>query len=288
VIDAEKANYPIAMMCRVLKVSRSGYYAWKGRGPSKRQQDDQRLLPIIRDVHAASRGAYGSPRVHRELKEQGEKVGLNRVARLMSENDIQARRPKRYRKTTDSDHHQPVAANVLDRNFRAEAPNQAWVSDITYIRTWQGWLYLAVILDLYSRRVVGWAMEDHIRTELVLKALEMALSHRRPEPGALFHSDRGSQYASDAFQKALEEAGFICSMSRKGNCWDNAVAESFFSTLEMELLDHSVFPTMPRAKTAVFDYIEVFYNRQRRHSYLDYVAPAAFEAEGEAVLVAAS
>ena len=174
----------------------------------------------------------------------------------MSDNGIQARRPKRYRKTTDSDHQEPVAANLLDRNFQVDAPNQAWVSDITYIRTWQGWLYLAVILDLYSRRVVGWAMEDHMRTELVLKALEMALSQRRPKPGVLFHSDRGSQYASKAFQKALE--------------------------------DHTVLPTMPRAKTAIFDYIEVFYNRQRRHSYLNYVAPAAFEAEGEAVFAAAS
>ena len=287
-IDVEKANYPIAMMCQVLKVSRSGYYAWRGRKPSKRQRSDQRLLPIIRDVYARNRGAYGSPRVHRELVAQGETAGLNRVARLMSENSIQARRPKRYRKTTDSDHRQPVAANVLGRNFRTDAPNRAWVSDITYIRTWQGWLYLAVILDLYSRRVVGWAMEDHMRTELVLKALDMAVSQRRPESGVLFHSDRGSQYASDAFQKALKRAGFICSMSRKGNCWDNAVAESFFSTLEMELLDHSVLPTMPRAKTAVFDYIEVFYNRQRRHSYLNYVAPAAFEANGEEVFAAAS
>jgi len=287
-IDAEKANFPVALMCRVLKVSRSGYYAWRIRKPSKRKQANQMLLPIIQGIYSQSRGAYGSPRVHQELVTLGQEVGLNRVARLMSENGIQARRPKRFRKTTDSDHQRPVADNLLARDFHADEPNQKWVSDITYIRTWQGWLYLAIILDLYSRRVVGWAMDDNMKTGLVLKALDMAVTQRRPKPGLLFHSDRGSQYASGDFQAALSRHGFTCSMSRKGNCWDNAVAESFFSSMELELLDHTVLPTMKRGKTAVFDYIEVFYNRQRRHSYLNYVSPAAFEAEDEEVLAAAS
>ena len=280
-IKAEKANYPLNVLCRTMGVSRSGYYAWEGRSLSRRRRRNEELVERIRDVHRRKRGAYGSPRVYRELTAQGESASLNRVARLMRDNGIQARRRRRFRKTTDSKHDLPVAENLLARNFRTEKPDQAWVADISYVWTMEGWLYLAVILDLFSRKVVGWSMADHLRTELPLAALTMALGQRKPEPGMIHHSDRGCQYASGAYRAALSAAGIVCSMSRKGDCWDNAVAESFFGTFRAELTDHCNWMTKDAARTAIHDYIERFYNRQRRHSYLDYVSPVDFEALAE-------
>ena len=265
-------------MCRCFEVSRSGYYHWRDREPSSRDCENEALLDSITEIFEASRRTYGSPRVHAELVERGVDVGLNRVARIMSENGLIARQKPKFRKTTDSDHDMPVAANELDRNFEATEPDRVWVGDITYVWTLEGWMYLAVIIDLFSRRVVGWAMADHMRTELVLDALEAALGSRAPsDAGLLHHSDRGSQYASDAFQARLHAAGIKCSMSRKANCWDNAVAESFFSTLKTELVHNVIFTSKASATSTVAEWIEVFYNGQRRHSTLGHVAPAVFE-----------
>jgi putative transposase len=268
-------------LCRVLGVSRSGYYAWEERPPSRRRRRNEALVERIREVHRGRRAAYGSPRVHQELQARGETASLNRVARVMRENGIQARRRRRFRKTTDSKHDLPVAPNLLERNFRTEKPDQAWVADISYVWTEEGWLYLAVVLDLFSRRVIGWSMADHLRTELPLAALTMALGQRKPEPGMIHHSDRGCQYASHAYRGALATAEITCSMSRKGDCWDNAVAESFFATFRAELSDHCLWLTRAQARTAIHDFIERFYNRQRRHSYLGYVSPVEFETLAE-------
>jgi putative transposase len=276
-IDAEKACFPVTLLCRTLKVSRSGYYAWRHHKPSKRVQQDQRLLAEIRASYKRGREEYGSPRVHRDLVESSIPVGRHRVARLMRENGIVGRKKRRFVTTTQSDHQLAVAPNLLQRRFGVERPNQVWVADITYVRTWQGWLYLAVLLDLFSRRVVGWATSSRIDAALALAALQMALSRRDIQPGLMHHSDRGSQYASADYQRALDADGLVCSMSRKGNCWDNAVAESFFATLEWELLSQRVFVTRDQARSAIFDYIEVFYNAVRRHSYLDYASPIDFE-----------
>ena len=265
-------------MCRCFDVSRGGYYKWRDREPSARDRENEALLEAITDIFEASRKTYGSPRVHAELLERGFDVGVERVARIMSENGLFARQRPKFRKTTDSDHDMPVAANDLDRNFNVDEPDRVWVGDITYIWTLEGWMYLAVIIDLFSRRVVGWAVADHMRTELVLDALDAALGSRSPsEAGLLFHSDRGSQYASDAFQAALRDAGIQCSMSRKANCWDNAVAESFVSTLKTELVHNIIFTYKSSATFTVAEWIEVFYNGQRRHSTLGHVAPAVFE-----------
>jgi len=277
VIWVEKANFPISLMCRVLEVSRSGYYAWEHRSISERDQQDAKMLEKIRVIYQRSRGLYGSPRIHAELKKQGYDVSRKRVARLMAQDGIQARRKKPYRRTTDSDHDLVVAPNLLERRFDMDGPNQAWVGDITYVWTLRGFMYLAVVIDLYSRRVVGWAMDDNMRTELVLKALRMALWLRNPPHGCIHHSDRGSQYASNDYQEVLCLFGLLCSMSRKGDCWDNAVAESFFGTLENELLDLTDFATHEEARIAIHEYIEVFYNRKRSHSYLGYVSPVDFE-----------
>ena len=282
-IQAEKANYPVVMMCSLLGVSRSGFYAWQVRPRSRRKLEDEELLERIRDVFIRSRGTYGSPRVHAELRAEGLKVGHNRVARLMRENGLQARRRKRFRRTTDSTHDLPVAENILDRNFDVDRPDTVWAADLTYIRTHEGWLYLAVVMDLYSRRVVGWSMNNNMDTGLMLRAFQMALGRRQPVQGLIHHSDRGSQYASAEYQQALFQAGMVCSMSRKGDCWDNAVVESFFATLEMELIEHCSWPTRRAARTAIHEYIEVFYNRRRRHSYLGYVSPAQYEAMTEVV-----
>jgi putative transposase len=263
-------------MCRVLGVSRQGYYDWKKRPPSKRELENRALKAKIRIAHAQSRGTYGSPRITKELREDGEEVGKNRVARLMQEAGIVGKPPKPFTTTTDSDHDQPVADNLLDRNFTAEAPNQAWVTDITYIPTLEGWLYLDVILDLYSRKVVGWSADDHMRAELCLKALDQALATRQPQQGFLHHSDRGSQYASEVYQKRLLEVGAVVSMSRRGNCWDNAVAESFFGTLKTEL-GQRIWPTRQAALAAIREYIHHFYNPVRRHSANGYLAPNVFE-----------
>lgn len=278
-IDAEKAQFPVLLLCKVLGVSRSGFYAWRARPASQRGKTDAELAQEIVEVHAVSRGTYGSPCVHAELRARGLRVGKKRIARLMRDRGLAARKRRRFRpKTTDSNHHLPIAENVLDRDFSRPAPNQAWVGDITYIPTAQGWLYLAVLLDLHSRRVVGWAMSDRIDRHLVLGALSMAVTNRGvPAGGVLHHSDRGSQYASDDYRKALAGYGFKASMSRRGNCWDNAVSESFFSTLKVELVHQRQFATRAEARTAIFEYIEVFYNRQRRHSTLGYVSPAQFE-----------
>lgn len=266
------------MMCRCLDVSRAGYYAWCGRGPSPRAQENAALADAIKDIHTASRGTYGSPRVHAELVELGHELDVKRVARIMAEQGLRGRRKPKFCKTTDSNHDLPVAANVLDRNFEVDEPDRAWVGDITYVWTLEGWLYLAVIVDLFSRRVVGWAIADHMRTELVLDALTAALGSRTPsEAGLLFHSDQGSQYAATAYQAALDEAGIKCSMSRRANCWDNAVAESFFSTLKIELVHNMIFTTKASAEFAIAEWIEVFYNGRRRHSSIGHVAPAEFE-----------
>ena len=276
-IEAEKDDYSVAMMCRQLKVSRSGYYAWATREPSLHQQQDDKLVVEIKTAHKDSRGSYGSPRIVRDLKERGFKVGRRRVARLMRDNGITGHVPRRFRRTTDSKHGLDVAGNVLDREFEVDAPDKVWATDITYIRTWEGWMYLAVVVDLFSRRVVGWSMATHMRTGLVLGALRMALGRRSPRPDLLHHSDRGSQYASHSYRQELDSRGITCSMSRKGDCWDNAVVESFFATLKKDLIHRRPWPSVRGARTAIAEYMEVFYNRKRRHSKLGYVSPAEFE-----------
>jgi putative transposase len=276
-IEAEKASFPVAFMCVRLEVSSSGFYAWRKRPPSSRALEDDRLLQEIRAAHAESHGRYGSPRVHRELAAKGIHVNKHRVARLMRENGLRGRRRRRFRHTTDSNHAMPIAPNTLARDFTADAPNEVWVTDITYIPTREGWLYLAAILDLYSRRVVGWSMSDRITRQLTLDALMMALRARAPATGLVHHSDRGSQYASADYRAALAIAGIECSMSRKGDCWDNAVAESFFATLKTELVHDTDWITRAEARSAIFEYLEVFYNRQRRHSSIGYVSPEEFE-----------
>jgi transposase InsO family protein len=263
------------MMCKLLGVSTAGYYAWLKRAESERAVKDRELLGLIHAVHEASRETYGSPRVHEELREQGVRVGRKRVERLMREEQLEGRQKAAFRKTTDSNHAFPVAPNLLEREFNVQAPDRAWVADITYLWTAQGWLYLAVIIDLYSRRVVGWALQDSMHVGLVLDALRMALSDRRPARGLVHHSDRGSQYASGDHRALLLAWGAECSMSRKGDCWDNAVAESFFSTLKREL--EGRWTEKAAARLAVFEYIEVFYNRKRRHSHNGYKSPVDFE-----------
>jgi len=276
-IAAEKAEYPVALMSRLLQVSRSGFYAWSKRPESARARSDRALVVDIKAAHRVSRGNYGSPRVYRELVAQGHTVGRDRVARLMRENGLRGKRRRRFRITTQSNHHHPVAPNVLERQFAVQRPNVAWVGDITYVWTLEGWLYLTVILDLYSRRVVGWAMGERIDQALTLRALDMALTARVPVPGLIHHSDRGSQYAANDYRKRLLARGITCSMSRKGNCWDNAVAESFFATLKVEFIHETIFHTRAQASAEIFEYIEVFYNRVRRHSFLDYLSPQEFE-----------
>jgi putative transposase len=265
-------------MCEALEVARSGFYAWRNHPPSARSQENQQLSKQIEAIHEESRQTYGAPRIHAVLQSKGFQVGHNRVARLMAQQGICVRPKRKFKITTDSNHPYPIAENVLNRNFTAAEPDQAWVADITYIPTLQGWLYLAVIIDVFSRRVVGWSLADHMRTDLVLNALQSALGHRLPSTaGLVFHSDRGSQYASHDYRNALQTAGITCSMSRKGNCWDNSVAESFFGTLKTELIHPRIFATRDLAKTMIVEWIEVFYNRQRLHSTLGYLAPAQFE-----------
>jgi putative transposase len=277
-IQAEKALYPVSLMCSVLEVSRSGYYAWLGRPASARVQSDRELITEIRGIHEGSNQRYGSPRIHEELAANETHVGRKRIARLMREEGLSARAKRRFVKTTDSKHDLPIAPNLLKRNFFSSAPNKVWVGDITYLETHQGWLYLAVLVDLFSRRVVGWAMSERIDTALVMSALSMAVAQRRPARGFIVHSDRGSQYASHEHRKALRGIGAKCSMSRKGDCWDNAVAESFFASLRKELTNRVTFLTRDAARTHVFEYIEAFYNRARRHSTINYQSPVNFEA----------
>ena len=276
-IEAEKANYPVALMCRVLEVSRAGYYACQQRSESGRAKANRKLSTKIREVYESSRRTYGSPRIYAELRDNGEEVGRHRVARLMRREGLVARKKRRFRVTTQSNHSEPIAKNVLARNFDVGKTDRAWVGDITYLPTADGWLYLAVLLDLCSKTVVGWAMSEELNTSVALAALRMALERRRPAAGLVHHSDRGIQYASESYRAALAANGLVPSMSRKGNCWDNAPAESFFSTLKTELVGARVFPSRDIARTEVFEYVEVFYNRTRRHSSLGYVSPAEFE-----------
>ena len=264
-------------MCEVLKVSKSGYYAWLSRPESERHKVNRRLLSEIRMAHDRSRRTYGSPRVTVELKESGVSCSVNRVARLMSENGICAKRRRKFRATTDSKHSFAVAPNLLNRQFTIDYPNTVWVTDITYIWTSEGWLYLAGVVDLYSRMVVGWSMSNRITQQLTLEALNQALGRRCPKPGLLHHSDRGSQYAAGDYQQLLSEHQMTCSMSRKADPWDNAPMESFFGTLKTELIYGEKFSTREDAEMKIFEYIEVFYNRKRRHSSLGYKSPVDFE-----------
>ena len=277
-IAAKKAEHSIKTMCRVLGVSRSGFHAWERRPPSARAVEDERLLERIRQIHAENRRVYGSPRIHAELVlADGERVGRKRVERLMRENAITGLRPKKRGRTTVRVPGVRVCDDLVDRDFGAAAPNRLWVADITYLRTWEGWVYLAAVQDAYSRRIVGWSMADHMRTELVTDALQMALAQRRPEPGLIWHSDQGSQFVSLAFGQQARAAGIAQSMGSKGDCFDNAVAESFFATLKKELIHGRSWPSKAELRTEVFEYIEVFFNRRRRHSTLGFLSPAQFE-----------
>jgi transposase InsO family protein len=280
-IDEHRDDFELGAMCRVLAVTRGGYYAWKEASatPGPRQERREEIVGKIREIHGASDATYGSPRVHRELAKQGVKINRKTVEKLMKQHEISPVSARRFvPQTTDSDHDHPVAENLLDRQFTADAPNRKWVTDITYVWTDEGWMYLAGVMDLYSRRVVGWAMADHMRAELCVEALRMAVASRRPEPGLLHHSDRGSQYASEAYRAALDFHGMTASMSRGGNCYDNAVMESFWGTLKRERLNRLRFATREEARSAIFEWIEAWYNRKRSHSSLGYVSPEAFEA----------
>jgi transposase InsO family protein len=274
---AQEVAFPVETMCRVLGVTRSGFYAWKKRPKSARVKSDAQLAVKVVAAHQRSRKTYGSPRVHRELKAQGVRVGKKRVERLMRENGLQGRSKRRYKHTTDSKHDGPIAPNTLARKFSAAEANRAWVTDVTAIATGEGWLYLAPMLDLHSRRVVAWATSESNDTALALDVLRKALRARRPPPGLLHHSDRGSPYASDAYRTELQSNNVCGSMSRKGNCWDNAVAESFFASLRAELVDHERYATRAAAIRSIRDYIDNFYNVERRHSYLGYLSPIEFE-----------
>ena len=276
-IEHHKQEFPIIAMCNVLGVSESGFYAWRKRPACQRTREDAQLRQEIRQVFLTHRGRYGSPRIHMELKDQGRSISRKRVARLMREAALSARRKQRRVLTTRREASHPVAPNVLNREFTATAPNQKWVTDITYIPTAQSWLYLAVILDVYSRAVVGWSMSASCDEALVEGALKMAVARRRPQAGLLHHSDRGCQYTSHAYRRQLELLGIVVSMSRKGNCWDNAVMESFFGSLKAEGVGDSVYPSHEHARGSLFEYLEVYYNRHRRHSSLGYVSPLTYE-----------
>ena len=275
-----KNEHAVLRLCQELEVSASGYYDWQSRCscPGPRALQDQALKQQIQSIHTGSRETYGSPRIVMELRKSGARHGRNRVARLMKQEGLCGRQKRRYRvQTTYSNHNEPVAPNRLAEAPKASAPNEIWVADITYVQTQEGWLYVAAILDLYSRKIVGWAMGEHIDTALILKALFMALLHRQPPANLLFHSDRGVQYASADYRAALAKAGLVASMSRKGNCYDNAAMESFWSTLKLELVYRRDFQTRAEARSEIFDYIELFYNRQRSHSALNYFSPVDFE-----------
>jgi putative transposase len=267
--------HAVRRICRALGVSPSGYYAWKAGGETARAREDRLLKQRIVAIHGETRGRYGTPRVERELRRQGVHTSRKRVGRLRRELGLRARAARRYRATTDSSHQRPVAPNLLDRQFEAAEPDRVWVSDITYLATEEGWLYLSVVLDVCSRRVVGWAVADSLDQELAVSALDQAIAARRPAPGLIFHSDRGSQYCGQDFQRRIEEAGILPSMSRKGDCWDNAMAESFFKTLKVELGRR--FKTRIQGRRELFEYIEGFYNTRRLHSGLGYLSPSEYE-----------
>jgi len=276
-MSEHRTEFRVEEMCRVFEVSRSGYYRWIKRKPSQRELENQRLDAQIGEIFAGSKGRYGSPKVTRELQDRGHRVGKHRVARRMHQAGLRSKIRRKYRVTTDSKHAFPVSANLLERNFTAQAPNQTWVSDITYLATRTGWLYLTVIIDLFSRLVVGWALSSSLSHEMVIAALKRAIRRRRPAKGLIFHSDRGVQYACADFRKELAEHGFIQSMSRKADCWDNAVAESFFGIMKTELVYHEKYDGHEDTLHSVFEYIEAFYNQERRHSALEYFSPAEYE-----------
>jgi transposase InsO family protein len=279
-IEQHRDIWPVTLMCDTLGVSAQGFYAWRCRPVSDQQCRRDSLLVEIRAVHAEVQQRYGSPRIAAELQAKGVPCCVNTVAKLMHDNAIRAKTARKFRNTTDSNHSLPVAENLLDRQFAAGGPNERWVADITYIPTREGWLYLAVIEDLYSRKVVGWAMADHMQSRLVVDALEMAVTRRLPGEGLLAHSDRGSQYASDHYQRLLKQHGITCSMSGVGQCWDNAPLESFFASLKKELVHHEDYQSRAEARASIVEYIEVFYNNRRLHSSLGYVSPATFEQPG--------
>ena len=264
-------------MCRRLKVSTSGFYAWRKRSVSRRAAEDTRLAVHVRAIHAASRKTYGSPRIQRELARQGVCTSRKRVMKLMRTDGLMGLRKRRFKKTTDSRHGHGVGQNLLNRNFATDAPNRAWVGDITYVRTHEGWLYLATLIDLFSRRVIGWAVDDNMETDLPLKALHMAVTSRNVLPGLVHHTDRGSQYRSGTYQAELTRHGMVCSMSRRAECWDNSVAESFFSRLKDDLIYRETWQTKSQARSAIVEYISCFYNAQRIHSSLGYVTPMEYE-----------
>lgn len=280
-IEAEKVRQGcVRRACVLLSVSRAAYYAWSATDPEERRRSDDELLQAIKDAHKASRGTYGAPRITRALRKQGRRVSRKRVARLMKQRGIVGRARRRRKRTTTCDPAAAKAADLLRRNFAptSHAIDTAWCSDISYVRTWEGWTYLATVIDLSSRRVVGLAMADHLRTSLVSEALAMAIAQRRPAPGLVFHTDRGCQYTSHDFRELLARHGIVQSLSRPGQCWDNAVAESFFSTLKEELIYRGTWPSRAAARRAIFEYVEVFYNRERMHSALGYLSPVHYEA----------
>ncbi len=276
-IHKHRSHYPVSLMCNVLQVSPSGYYDWHGREPSQQQQRRDKILQAAARSHFESHRIYGYRKVWEDLDEQQVACCPETVRRVLQELGLFSRTKRKFVVTTDSQHTHPVAENLLDRDFTAAGPNQKWLTDITYIPTREGWLYLAAVLDVFSRKIVGWSMSERIDTELVKSALQMATTQRSPEPGLLHHSDRGVQYASDAYRQILDELGVVCSMSRKGNCWDNAMMESFFGSLKSEWVYGKDYQTQEDAKQDLFKYIEMFYNRQRRHASLGYISPAEFE-----------
>jgi putative transposase len=276
-IEGHRAMWRLPIMCRILEVSKSGYFVWRDGRESPRRSQDRALIVHIQAIHRRSRQTYGSPRIHHELQATGVAVGKKRVERLMKAAGVAVLPLRRFVTTTDSDHDQPIAPNLLEQDFTAMAPNQRWVTDITYIRTGEGWLFLAAIVDLYSRKVVGWAMQPTMHRSLVLQALAMAVADRQPKAGLIHHSDRGSQYASDDYRTALHANGMVASMSRRGCCYDNAVAESFWHTLKNELIYRHEFETRAEAQNAIFEYIEVFYNKTRRHTSIGNLSPMDFE-----------
>jgi putative transposase len=276
-VDEAKKDFPVQRLCNVLGVSQSGYFAWKDRRASPRQREDMVLLAHVRSAFALSNGTYGSPRMTRELQDEGFAIGRRRTARLMRENDLKARQKRRFKRTTDSQHAWPVAPNIIDQDFAAACPDQKWGADITYVWTREGWLYLAVVIDLFARRVVGWAVSDRLHRRLALAALNKALAIRRPSEGLIHHSDRGSQYCSIDYQSKLRRHRIRISMSGKGNCYDNAMVETFFKTLKSELVWPTTFYTRAEAEQAIARYIDGFYNPIRRHSSLGFLSPAQFE-----------
>jgi transposase InsO family protein len=279
-VEGHRGRWPIRLMCRILRVSPGGYYDWRGRPQSRTAARRDALVVAIKAVHGEAKARYGSPRIHAELVARGEPCCVNTVARLMRREGIAAKTRRKFRCTTDSNHGRHVAENVLDRQFEPEATNRAWTADITYVATAEGWLYLAAVEDLYSRRIVGWSMGSRIDSRLVVDALEMAIARRLPGAGLVAHSDRGSQYASEHYQRLLAGHEITCSMSRRANCWDNAPMESFFASLKKELTRGEIFATREEARASIFEYIEVFFNRIRRHSSLGYMSPAEYERAG--------